>query len=143
MGSIPLDPYGDGYVRKARVEILADGLETHTTATLESGSGPWNVYRHGLHVQAYVGLLADRCPPFTLASKRLRRATPSSASGTEATAVMRTSIPRQAVGPRSPTGPVKDVAEGQAPRLVHSCLSDQSHQSAGWHFRSWPSSGCA
>ena len=32
---------------------------------------------------------------------------------------------------------------GQPPGVLHSCLSDQFHQSAGWHRRSWPSSGCA
>ena len=32
---------------------------------------------------------------------------------------------------------------GKAPGVVHSCLSDQFHQSAGWHCRSWPRSGCA
>jgi hypothetical protein len=31
----PFDPYGDGYVRKARVEIRADGLAAHTIATLD------------------------------------------------------------------------------------------------------------
>jgi 3-mercaptopyruvate sulfurtransferase SseA len=34
------------------------------------------------------------------------------------------------------------VTGDQAPGLAHSCLSDQFHQSAGSHFRSWPSSGC-
>jgi hypothetical protein len=31
----PFDLYGDGYVRKARVEIRADGLAAHTIATLD------------------------------------------------------------------------------------------------------------
>jgi MFS family permease len=34
------------------------------------------------------------------------------------------------------------VAAGQAPGPVHSCRSDQFHQSAGSHSRSWPRSGC-
>jgi Family of unknown function (DUF6228) len=32
----PVDPYGDGYIRTARVEIRADGLTAETTATLHS-----------------------------------------------------------------------------------------------------------
>jgi hypothetical protein len=36
----PIDPYGDGHVRTTQVEIRANGLEAHTTATLSDG--PWN-----------------------------------------------------------------------------------------------------
>jgi hypothetical protein len=32
----PVDPYGDGYVRIADVEIRADGMTAHTTATLSA-----------------------------------------------------------------------------------------------------------
>lgn len=39
--------------------------------------------------------------------------------------------------------PAKGCAAGQDPCRSHRCLSDQSHQSAGSHFRSSPRSGCA
>jgi hypothetical protein len=32
----PVDPYGDGYVCRARVEIRADGLTAHTIATIDT-----------------------------------------------------------------------------------------------------------
>lgn len=35
----PADPYGDGYVRTAGVEIRADGVTACTTATLGAGPG--------------------------------------------------------------------------------------------------------
>jgi hypothetical protein len=38
----PVDPYGDGYVRTARVEIRANGMVAHTTAFL-AFDRPWNL----------------------------------------------------------------------------------------------------
>jgi hypothetical protein len=49
----PVDPYGDGYVRTARVEIRADGLEAHSTVTLDPAPGPWNLE------EFFTGLAAD------------------------------------------------------------------------------------
>jgi uncharacterized protein len=46
------------------------------------------------------------------------------------------STPRDEYARRATSG-------GQAPGLLHNWLSDQFHQSAGSHFRSWPRSGCA
>jgi Family of unknown function (DUF6228) len=39
----PVDPYGDGNVCKARVELRADGLEAHTAVTLDSAFRPGNL----------------------------------------------------------------------------------------------------
>ena len=39
----PVDPYGDGYVRTARVSVQASGLEARTIATFSDG--PWNPAR--------------------------------------------------------------------------------------------------
>jgi hypothetical protein len=36
----PVDPYGDGYVRKAGVEVRADGMTARTTATLTAVFDP-------------------------------------------------------------------------------------------------------
>ena len=32
----PVDPYGDGYVRRADVEVHADGMTARSTATLSA-----------------------------------------------------------------------------------------------------------
>jgi hypothetical protein len=34
----PVDPFGDGYIHQARVEIRADGLAAHTIATIDSAT---------------------------------------------------------------------------------------------------------
>ncbi len=36
---LPIDPYGDGYVRRAGVEIRADGLAARTTVTIDIDQG--------------------------------------------------------------------------------------------------------
>ena len=49
----PVDPYGEGYVRKADVEIRADGLTVRTTATLSA------MYDKVDLAEYFAGLAAD------------------------------------------------------------------------------------